>query len=336
MLFRSVSQSRYYGNINTSDYVISFNVLNANTGVITPKNLLFSESFESTINNTNGWIDGYLADIVSGGISGNAARFSWEQGATQPTNVNTVRKDIGSNNEVYVTYWMKFDSSWRGSGQTYHPHLLMLRGNQDYNTGIYGGPAYAYMNQYMEVISDTTSPYAIRPSWSQQDGKRVNTSYGTPPIDISNTTETRSAGSCNGIKSTGYQGNYNVCYNISGSSWWSSIGWLSDSVSVPFNTWVKFAYSMKLNTVTNGIANADGRLRIWMNDTEILKQENVIYRTGFYGTNTFRQFMIAPYIGDGAPVAETMYLDELKIYDGYTENVALAPMSRGTIMFPNH
>ena len=46
--------------------------------------------------------------------------------------------------------------------------------------------------------------------------------------------------------------------------------------------------------------------------------------------------MIAPYIGDGAPVAETMYLDELKIYDGYTENVALAPISRGTVMFPNH
>lgn len=325
------------GNADTSDYTVSFSIASpSSSGSVTPGNLIFSESFDSAINQTNGWVDGSLLAIDSNGYNGPCAKLSWAAGAQQPTNITTIRRDLGAGrNQLYVEFYVKFDTGWRGSAQNYHPHIMWIRGNDDYTAGIWDGPAYAYQNNYIEFQSDTTSPYNVRPVWFVQDGKRVNTSYGTPPIDISGQTETRSVGKCNGIKSGAYQGTYNDCYNISGSQWWSQLGWKSSDTAIPFGTWKKVAYAIKLNSVSNGIGNADGEVRVWIDGTEIMHQTNVIIRPGSDSDDSLRQFAIAPYIGDGAPVAETMYIDELRVYDGYSiSGSSSTTFGIGTVLIP--
>lgn len=289
---------------------------------ITPGTLIFSESFESAIDNNRGWVDGTIGSsaISSEGYSGNTAKLTWVSGQQLPTGITTVRRDMGTGrNQIYAEFYVKFATGWRGSGQNYHPHLMWIRGSDDFTAGEWDGPAYAYQNIYMEFHAATTSPYYVRPVWFIQDGKRVNTSYGTPPQSIADSTETRSVGSCNGAKTGAYAGDYNDCFNISGSQWWSQLGWRGSATILP-NTWYKMAYAIKLNTVTGGVGNADGETSVWIDDVEVMSAQNVILRPGNDGDDTLRQFAISPYIGDTSPITQTMYIDELKVYDGYTEN----------------
>lgn len=72
---------------------------------------------------------------------------------------------------------------------------------------------------------------------------------------------------------------------------------------------------MKMNTVTGGKGNTDGIMQEWIDGTQVMNFSNMIYHTGQYPTMKWRQFVVAPYIGDGAPVAETFYIDNLNLWD---------------------
>ena len=62
-----------------------------------------------------------------------------------------------------------------------------------------------------------------------------------------------------------------------------------------------------------GIGQADGVMQYWFNGTLIFDRHDILYRTGAHPTLQFNQFLIAPYIGDGSPVDQSMFIDNLRL-----------------------
>jgi hypothetical protein len=69
----------------------------------------------------------------------------------------------------------------------------------------------------------------------------------------------------------------------------------------------------KLNSISKGKGLPDGQLRYWFDGALIIEHTNVLMRTGANPDMKWNQFLIAPYIGDGSPVDQTMWLDDLRI-----------------------
>jgi len=45
----------------------------------------------------------------------------------------------------------------------------------------------------------------------------------------------------------------------------------------------------------------------------ILDRHDILFRTGAHPTLQFNQFLIAPYIGDGSPADQYMWVDNLRL-----------------------
>jgi len=193
--------------------------------------------------------------------------------------------------------------------------------------GDYAGVSSANSDLYFEVSTDTSSPYSIYPRTGHQDELRVNTSGGTPPVDLTSTTETRSANHCNTPYTLSGATAYD-CYDHSG-NYFSANWWVASSVTIPADTWTKVTAHVKMNTFTDGTGNFDGIMRLWVGDQLAIESTTVLYAAGAYQGTTWNKVVLAPYIGDGSPVTQTMRLDELSIYavgSGYQYH------SRGTVL----
>jgi hypothetical protein len=89
--------------------------------------------------------------------------------------------------------------------------------------------------------------------------------------------------------------------------------WYDTGYTLPKGEWVKLGAHLKINTV----GQSDGELTLYANDVKVHEETEVAYRT--VSSIHFNTLAIAPWIGDGSPQSQTMYMDELKIYDGYTD-----------------
>jgi hypothetical protein len=68
-----------------------------------------------------------------------------------------------------------------------------------------------------------------------------------------------------------------------------------------------------MNSVQSGVGIPDGKMR-WVQDGKpLIVLDHVLLRTGAYATMKFVQHAIAPYIGDGSPIAQTFWLDDLTV-----------------------
>jgi hypothetical protein len=54
----------------------------------------------------------------------------------------------------------------------------------------------------------------------------------------------------------------------------------------------------------------DGIVRYWFDGQLALEHTNVLRRTGAHATMRFNQLLIAPYIGSGSPVDQTMWMNQ--------------------------
>jgi hypothetical protein len=296
-------------NANTTSTTVSFSIAAASS----PANLLFSERFENNSWSARGWYDSSTqGSIVSGGQSGNALQWAWTSGQTNPTNGSAIRNTFSATDEMFVSVYMKFSSTWRGSQQTYHPHLIYFLSTLD---SAYSALANNYLNNYIEAVSDIGTPYAIRPQINLQDNLRVSTAYGTPPINITATTENRSVNYCNGYLSGQDSGSSRNCYSIGGGAYYSSTSW-KGSTEIPKDQWVKIETYFKMNRILNGVAQPDGIMRQWVDGVLWLNKNNIVYRTNQDATKKWDKIALAPYIGDGSPINQTMWIDELSVYDG--------------------
>jgi len=54
-------------------------------------------------------------------------------------------------------------------------------------------------------------------------------------------------------------------------------------------------------------------LKYWLDDKLIIDHTNVLMRTAQHADMKFNQFIIAPWIGDGSPIDQTFWLDDLVV-----------------------
>ena len=275
--------------------------------------LLFSESFENTSWAARGWWDDGSsgnAVIASGGQSGNALTWTWAAEADTPTGWGTMRNRLSSAaSEFIIEYYVRFTAGWRGSGLDWHPHLIHMMSTED---GDYSGMSSANSDLYFEVHTGTSSPYSIVPRTSHQDELRVNISNGAVPNDLVSTTETRSANHCNTPYTLSAATAYD-CYSHSG-NYYSANHWVSSDVTIPADEWTKVTAYVKRNTFTDGVGNFDGVMKVWVGDNLAISSEQVLYAAGSYQDTAWDKVVLAPYIGSGSPIEQTMRLDELSIY----------------------
>lgn len=168
--------------------------------------------------------------------------------------------------------------------------------------GAYDGLAWDRTNAYIEVNG-------LTPRLVLQDGQNINTSYGTPPVNLCNITENRAVNGCNGACDGNPDGS---CYQ-SGGYWYNGRFFDAPSQTLTRGNWHFFEAYFKMNTISNNKGQPNGIVQAWIDGQNVINLQNVIIRTNQYPTMKFNQFIIAPWIGDGSPVDQTFWVDNLLI-----------------------
>jgi hypothetical protein len=177
--------------------------------------------------------------------------------------------------------------------------------------GDWDGPSNAYMTVYLEHLYQNGG----QPLMAMQDNKSINTTSGALPNNLVGVTENRSTAGCNGVA----ESNLSVvsCYNAP--PWYNNKQVIGPVVFQPTagpgykGDWQFVEAYYQLNTIVNGIGQADGVMQYWFNGVLIIDRHDILYRTGAHPTLQFSQFLIAPYIGDGSPVDQSFFIDNLRL-----------------------
>jgi hypothetical protein len=273
--------------------------------------ILFQENFEDTNLASRGWYDNtsvLLSTVEHIAGSNSSAQYHFLAGATSPTSGGSQRHKFTPSNSFYVSYYVKYSANWVGSGVAYHPHEFYTLSTLD---GDYDGPSENYLDVYVEHNYLNGG----RPRFEFQDNKSVNYSYGAVPNNLISTTENRSTGGCNGVVESNI---YSECFNF-GTYWYNDKQLTGPVVFQPNpgpgykNDWNFVEAYFQLNTIVNGVGQADGVAQYWFNGTLIIDRHDILYRTGAHPTLQFNQFIIAPYIGVGSPADQSMFIDNLRV-----------------------
>ena len=274
---------------------------------------LFTEDFESTNLAAKGWYDNTsqtfsTAEHIPG--STRSLEFHWTVGGTQPTSGGSVRRAFTPTPTLYVSYWVKYSSNYAGSGRTYHPHEFYVLTNAD---PAYSGLAFNTLDLYIQQVFGSNGGV---PQLEIQDGKMVDTTK--IGVNLIGVTENRAVAGCNGAGNTGGATVNGVfggsdCYSVGGGTYWNSYEWNSPTVRFTPNTWQHVEVYAQLNSVVGGIGQTNGVLKYWLDGALIIDQSNVIFRTGANPNLAFNQFVIGPYIGDGSPVDQRFWIDNLTL-----------------------
>ena len=272
--------------------------------------VLFQEDFEDANLASRGWYDNTGAVLsttehIAG--SNSSAQYRFLVGATVPTAGSSQRHKFTPSNSFYMSFYVKYSANWVGSQKLYHPHEFYVMSTLD---GDWDGPSNAYMTLYVEHNYQNGGI----PWMSIQDNKSINTTYGTPPQNLVGVTENRSTTGCNGVAESNIN---SECFNAPP---WYNRKWLAGPVVFKptagpgyKNDWNFVEAYFQLNTIVNGVGQADGVMQYWFNGTLIIDRHDILFRTGAHPTLQFNQFLIAPYIGDGSPVDQSMFIDNLRI-----------------------
>jgi uncharacterized protein YjdB len=274
-------------------------------------NLLFQENFEDANLASRGWYDNTsvllsTTEHLSGSVA--SAQYHWLQGATTPTTGGSERHKFTPSSSVYISYYVKYSANWVGSNHDYHPHEFYLMSTMD---GDYDGPSNGYLVAYLEQNYQNGGI----PLMALQDNKSVNYSYGPLPHNLVGVTEDRSTCGCNGMIEPNM---YSECFDNGG--YYYSRKQLTGPVSFQpnpgpgyKNDWNLVEAYYQLNTIVNGIGQADGVMQYWFNGKLVIDRHDIVYRTGAHPNIQFNQFQIGPYIGDGSPVDQSMWIDNLRV-----------------------
>jgi len=273
--------------------------------------VLLAETFEDAAVAGRGWYDNTNPAIstVERHSGAGALQMAFPAGGTVATKGGAVRHKFAGTDRVFLRYWVKYSANWIGSGVNYHPHEFHFVTNLDAD---YVGPSATHLTTYVEhVYQNGGIPRLALTDASNIDTTRVN-------VDLTGQTEMRSAQGCNG-NGDSYPTN---CYQL-GTAWRNEKVWLASAPSFTAgpgagykNAWHKVEAYFQLNSIQGGVGVADGIAQYWFDGQLIIDHHNVLLRTGQYPSMQFTQFLIAPYIGVGSPVAQTMWVDDLVIATG--------------------
>ncbi len=281
--------------------------------------ILFQEKFDDAGFTARGWYDGSQGTISTAEKapgSSSSYQCAFASGATTCTNGKPARHKFTPSESVYASFWLKFSPNWVGSGKAYHPHMFHFINDKDSD---YVGPASSFLTTYMEVVNG-------KAFLGLQDSKNVDTSCILRNNDTFvgcngnfNTyvfTENRSVCACNGLLGD-LDGR--DCFSTGASSWYSARSWTKDNAFVNAAgpnykaDWHFVEVYFEMNSIVAGKGVADGKLR-WVQDgVTLIKYDKILMRTGANPTLKFKQFAMLPYIGDGSPVAQSYWVDDLTV-----------------------
>ena len=271
--------------------------------------ILLQEGFEDASFSARGWYDGGSAVLSTteryGGSRSLECRFA--AGATNCP--SPARHLFAATDAVYVSFYIKHSANWVGSGKSYHPHMFYFLTNADSN---YVGPAYTHLTAYVEENGGV-------PLFAIQDGMNIDESRVGQ--DLTNVTEQRAVAGCNGDSDGHGNGS---CYNATPTIHWNGKQWRARGVYFGDTTgsatykgdWHLVEVYLKLNSVVGGRGVQDGIIRYWFDGSLIIDHSNVVMRTGAHAAMKFNQLFIGPWIGDGSPVNQAYWVDDLTIATG--------------------
>ena len=277
------------------------------TVALSGQTLFFHESFDDANLSARGWYDNIKMVITPDEHIPNSfasVEFKFYKGSKTPTQGGGIRRLIPESEEVYLNYWIKYSTNWVGSRKPYHPHEFHFITNENDK---WVGPSYTHLTAYIEQNGG-------KPMLSIQDGQNIEES--AIGIDLQSVTENRSVAGCNGTSDSYPSGD---CY-LSGNLHMNGKTWKSEKVCFSNNPgdfykndWHFAEAYFKLNSIQNGKGMVDGVLQYWFDGIIIIDVSNATLRTGKFPNMKFNQFLIAPYIGDGSPVEQTMWIDEITV-----------------------
>jgi hypothetical protein len=272
--------------------------------------VLFQEGFEDASFGSRGWYDNPdMAITTQQHNSGTSAlEIHFTPGASGPTWGGAARHQFPASPTIYVSYWVKYGSNWVGSGQIDHPHEFYMLSNLD---GQYSGLANDWLTTYIETnfVNGAGTPRV-----SLQDNLAINTSYGAVPNNLIGVTENRSVSGCNGVVETNlFSECYGGPYNDKQFNRGGTVTFLASSGPGYKGNWNHVEAYFQMNSIVGGVGQADGVVQYWFNGTLVIDRHDVLFRTGARATLAFAQFLIAPYIGNGSPIDQTMWVDDLVV-----------------------
>jgi hypothetical protein len=268
--------------------------------------VFFFEHFDDTGFAQRGWYDNLKGTLsteehIPGSKSSLECKFL--KGGRTPDGGTPGRHMFAETDEVCLTFWVKYSPNYIGSGKPYHPHEFSFVTNKD-NKWV--GPAFTHLTTYIEHNEGV-------PLLAIQDGENIDQKLiGANLVGL---TEDRSVAGCNGSKD-GYQGD---CYRsgnvyVNGKQWKAAYRYFSESPGKYYkNDWHKIEAYFKLNSIANGVSKTDGILQYWYDGELMIDHNDIEFRTGKHPDMMFNQFLIVPYIGDGSPVEQIMWIDNLTV-----------------------
>jgi len=278
---------------------------------------LLSEGFDDGSFGARGWYDivgggGTIDTVVVAPGSSGSVNFHWNQAGTVPAGGYPGRRLFAASESVYVEFWMKLGTAgvpWQGSGVAYHPHLLLLLTDAN---GDFDGYAWTYLTCYIE-------PNSFTPRVGIQDGQRMHTTTPYPqtisPGLLGGAANHSVAGGNGGQLQTDPDPDLVDWYSIGGGDYANATLWDSPSANFANNAWHRFAAYFAMNSISGGVPQANGVIRCWVDGLRVVNHANVYLRTAQYATQKFNQLALLPYIGDGSPIAQDMWIDSLTVAD---------------------
>ncbi len=266
--------------------------------------VFFSEDFDDTKFAARGWYDGSGGEIDGANHApGSAVSFDchWASGGTTCEGRTPHRHLFAATPTIYVTFWMKFGSAtapWQGSGVGYHPHIIQLLTDADSD---YVGPNSAVFSALIETHLHT-------PRIAEADSAAINTSYLGTDLLASAMPHALAGGNGSQNASASY-------YDCGGGDYCNSTYWDAPAAVFVNDRWHYVEFYAAMNSTSNGVANRDGILRYRVDGNTVIDARNVYLRGGDHPNRKFRQLLLAPYIGDGSPIAQDLWIDQLVVSD---------------------
>jgi len=270
---------------------------------------LLEEKFDSTGLAARGWFGATNAPVtttqhINGSLG--SLEMHYPIGAVTAVGLpGPLRHTFTANDAVYVRYYVKYSDNWQGSNKPYHPHEFYLLTTADDS---WIGPGNTHFTAYIEQNEGFLR-------LSMQDS--LNIDAANIGVDLTDVTESRAVAGCNG-NPDGVNSN---CYK-SGASYRNNKAYRSatmdftDSQGPNYKgSWHKIEAFLKFNTITNGKGNQDGIMMLWQDGKPVIDRKNVIMRTAVNATMKFNSILIGPYIGDGSPVDQITWIDDLLVSD---------------------
>lgn len=276
-----------------------------------PAGTFVRETFDDECLGARGWYDNTSVprDASNRGSTAadSAGYWHFARGATIADRGGAMRRVFPATNTVYLSYSVRHSVNWIGSGKPYHPHEFHILSTMD---GEYDGLSQSWLSVYVEETYDGGG----KPRVSIQDSKAINTVLGLLPLNLIGITESRSTGGCNGVVEL----NMTVeCFNAP--PWTNDkqvigpVAFQADPGPGYKGDWNHVEVYLQLNSVVAGIGLADGVLQYWLNGALLIDRHDVCFRTGARAELRLNKLVIAPYIGDGSPVDQSIWVDNLTI-----------------------